>query len=202
MAAGAEFMGRAIHSTEPEGMLKQSADVMRQMLASSPSFAKMRSTVTDFDNITHWVWTEYGAQVRLRVDCINEDHVRLSQKLYCTKSFLELVFTLALEPSSKTFARRVRLLLLKHFVTVNAPAPFILPNKATVMKILMKCADTFSHVVHDGLKRLAASRDFRAVSIDGTYKFLMSVQGQEPHGRRREKVHRRMKYMSLSRLAR
>ena len=111
--------------------------------------------------------------------------MRLSQKLYCTKSFLELVFTLALEPSSKTFARRVRLLLLKHFVTVNAPAPFILPNKATVMKILMKCADTFSHVVHDGLKRLAASRDFRAVSIDGTYKFLMSVQGQEPHGRRR-----------------
>ena len=47
------------------------------------------------------------------------------------------------------------------------------------------CTKSYSHVVDRGLTRLADADDFRVVSVDGTFKFLMNVIGQPAHGHSR-----------------
>ena len=184
-AAAGDFMGDGTRIPVPTHMLKQSADVMRSMLLSSPSFSLMSTTITCIDQVTHWVFTEHGAHIRLRADCVGDRFLRFSQKLYCTQGFLKLVFTLALDSSSKAAAKQIRSLLLRHHINIKAPVPFILPDSHTIIKILKVCTKSYSHVVDRGLTRLADADDFRVVSVDGTFKFLMNVIGQPAHGHSR-----------------
>ena len=185
--AGVSFMASQrptvnIHTIK---FLEQSAKVMRAMLESSPSFTAMRSTITQIDALTTWVVTEAGVKAVLRCDAEILGLVRLSQKLFTTKQCLQLVFALALDPMTKASVRRVRNLLFNHYANHGAMVPFLLPHRAVVWALLKHCAESFSHVVLDGHARLAAAREFQAISFDGTFKYLMSVMGQPKHGQSR-----------------
>ena len=63
--------------------------------------------------------------------------------------------------------------------------PFLLPHRRVIWALLKHCAESFSHVVLDARDRLAAAGEFKAISLDGTFKYLMSVMGQPKHGQSR-----------------
>ena len=104
--AGAWFLGAETELPQVAKPLRWSAHIMRQMLTESPSYQLMRSSITNYDNMTIWVWSETGVKLVIRADAETLGLIRLTQKLFCTSKLLELILTLciwchsALQPGS------------------------------------------------------------------------------------------------------
>lgn len=183
--------------------LQHSAAVMRQMLQTSPSFRLTRSTVTDWEDLTSWALTEDGYKLVVRSD-VRALNLRPLRSIWYSEGALRLVLAFSLDPPTKGAARRVRDMLRKHFTARGCPAPFLLPGKNVVGKLQEICAEEYGHIRMSAIDRLVSSGDLQAISVDGTYKFLMPVLGQPRHGARRvleprdDEVHVVMTARSLS----
>ncbi len=182
--ASDDFLGRAA-SLEVEGVLRQSALIMRSMLVSSPSFASMRTSITNYDDVTSWSLTEGGVCMLLSIDGAALGLRRVGNT-YCSEGFLTLLLSMSIDTLSKGSARKVRDLLKRHFAARGCSVPFLLPGKNLIAGLQEVAVSKHSEVIPCALSRLAAFNDFDAVSVDGTYKFLRPVLGQPMHGARLE----------------
>ena len=166
--------------------LEDSASIMRRMLEDSPSFSQLRVSITDFDDITIWVLSETGMRVVLRCDDEALGLVRVNRMVWCTKTFVSLTFALSLECHAKV--RVLRRLLLKHFMAQQALVPFLLPCAQTLNEVQKLALQENAAIIPTAHRRLAATGEFRRISLDGTFNFLMGVLGQTSHGKPREQA--------------
>ena len=91
-------VGEVPDESQSDSMLKLSASIMRGMLKESPTFTSLRTTITHYDKIMLWAWTESGAKLVLRADASSLGLIRLSHQVACTEKFVELMLTWSLDP--------------------------------------------------------------------------------------------------------
>ena len=154
---------------------------MRQMLLSSPSFDQMGTNLASLDEVTCWVLTENGMRIAIKRDAAAMD-LRRSGNTYYTDNFLKLLLAWSLDTQTKGAGKRVLTCILNHFVSSRAEVPFLLPYTEVITDLQDVCVKQFRTIVVRGRDELQQRDAFRVITVDGTFKFLMSVQGQPKHG--------------------
>ena len=179
------------HSSGPEApanFMQTQASVMRAMLSHSPSFASVGTTINNFSDgrIVAWILTARGMQLTLRADHATIGAQSLPGKdLFYTPCFLKVLMRVALDPRTMAHTRSIKAVLPEAFASNGSPCPSLVPSRSIIWMLLVECSKDLTPVVRRGWSRLQSTGDFAAVSIDSTYKVLMSVQGQPKHGQPR-----------------
>ena len=176
------IFGELGNAPASDTMLQESAGIMRAMLQTNPSYRAIGTSKQALDCCTSWVLTSTGMMIFLKCDAAALGFKRVGDTYY-TDEFLRLTLVWSMDASTRASTQSVRGCMLKHFVAHGALVPFLRPTRYVIMELQQLARSAYQHVILRSRAALIRKRMLRAISLDGTYKFLMSVQGQRKHGK-------------------
>ena len=109
------------------------------------------------------------------------DTCRISDKLYYTKEFEQLVISIALQTRGRV--SNIQQQLWARWAEHDSAVPLLVVDKAWIRDVLhhifKREGGTVQRTLHDLKRRATCRGEWVAVSHDATFKFLFSVIGQE-----------------------
>ena len=159
-------------------LLKTTAELIRKW---NPGVSDVEKAVLGRSNglPVCTVVTKKGPELWLRSQ--TPGTVRISEKLYYTKDFEQLVVSLALQ--SKGRLENIKQRLWARWSEDNGSLPLLLPDSKSLRNVLhhvFTCPDGVPQQLLLTLKNQATDRgEWVAVSHDCTFKFLFSLMGQK-----------------------
>ena len=165
--------------------MKDSAGIMRRMLRECHSFHQLGTNHESLDRMAAWVLTASGMKLVIKKD-VDAMGYKRGGNYYYSDQFLLHILAWSLDPHNKGSTKRVMSAIEKHYISAKADVPFMLPEKTIVKQLQMIAVSKYEHIISRGWSTLRTRDAFRVVTVDGTFKFLMSIIGQPKHGCRRD----------------
>ena len=108
---------------------------------------------------------------------------------YARQDFGELLLSLSITVDTRACQRTVHATLGRYFLDQGAKAALLIPDRKTLFGILGHFLEKREGPIRNAcLSMLSELQEFRLVTVDGTFKFLMSVVGQRKHGETFRKI--------------
>lgn len=169
----------------PSDLLQSTADKLRAMLTTCPSFGSLGTSLgPSFDEVTAWAVTSKGTVLFLKCDASSLGYLRCGDYYY-TEDFLAHVMAWSLSVDTRAAINRVRKRMIDHFTSCGAALPFLVPQKEVILTLQVEAIKKYSHIRVRCHEQLQSRGAFRAITLDGAFKYLLGVVGQPRHGAKR-----------------